>query len=500
MTPDSSKQVKSPSMQPRQLAIVHLSDLHFGSKNRFIPSKTAAGDGPAREGTPTLIELLKRDLQDDNSECPAIICITGDIVQTPVFAAFDKAEGFVKELSKFSVLGSENSLDRIFIVPGNHDLNYKASSHGERWQLWTDFMNRLYGTQIDRDKPSEFIHVHDRVDDLGAIIVSLNSCLYIKKGTKDQNRGVVDLAQLKSVDDQLGQIPKDRLHSAIRIALIHHHPVLIPPLVEEGRGYDAVENSGQLLNLLRDYDFHLILHGHKHYPNFFRYDVTSPFHDANSVSPLFICAGGSAGSTELPNCAMDSTNCYNKIQIKWNPMARQVRVSVETRGLTIFDKVKNRPILAPNWKWERIATHDVHFVPDATSPMPATPDFRPFDDKRDRGPELERIQEYGRTGGYFPVLSVRPSLLPDQAYEACLWIVPHVSKRHPAKPKELSAVTWRAGRLFEVQRITREKDPRFCVQYEYWGPMLVQAELEFTDSTTCLEYIYVQMPQDNSSA
>jgi hypothetical protein len=49
------------------------------------------------------------------------------------------------------------------------------------------------------------------------------------------------------MQERLEAIDPERLKSAIRIALIHHHPVLIPDLVEAGRGYDAVHHSAALL-------------------------------------------------------------------------------------------------------------------------------------------------------------------------------------------------------------------------------------------------------------
>jgi hypothetical protein len=84
------------------------------------------------------------------------------------------------------------------------------------------------------------------------------------------------------------------LQRAIKIALIHHHPVLIAALAEPGRGYDAVLNSGRLLTILRKHGFHMILHGHKHDPYVFTEDSRSAFR-TSSQNPILIAAGGSVG-------------------------------------------------------------------------------------------------------------------------------------------------------------------------------------------------------------
>jgi len=130
-------------------------------------------------------------------------------------------------------------------------------------------------TKVNCDDPWSLVRLHDRIDDLGAVILSLNSAIYVEKGKLDQDRGNLDVKQLQIAENALSNLEPQGLKSAIRIALIHHHPVLIPPLAEPGRGYDAVHNSGKLLTILRKYGFHLILHGHKHNPFTFTDDTQS---------------------------------------------------------------------------------------------------------------------------------------------------------------------------------------------------------------------------------
>src|SRR5262249_54356895 len=150
----------------------------------------------------------------------------------------------------------------------------------------------------------------------------------------------------------------------IRIALIHHHPVLIPPLTEPKKKYDAVVNGGRLLNLLREYGFHLVLHGHKHYPYNFTYDARSAFHalpaSNGNIVPgedrLVIVAGGSAGSRTIPDLGM-KCNCYNQITLRWNRDFGHVRVRIETRRLRSRDDRNN--LLEPwEWSWDRLDQDD----------------------------------------------------------------------------------------------------------------------------------------------
>ncbi|MCG8508192.1 MAG: hypothetical protein MI741_03090, partial [Rhodospirillales bacterium] len=112
----------------------------------------------------------------------------------------------------------------------------------------------------------------------------------------------------------------------------------------------------------------------------------------------------------------------------------------------------------------------------------------------DKSYEEARRAEYERTRGNLPAVEVRPSLIPDQAYEAVLWIEPHpYDKEKPERDKPVKVI-WSAGRMFEVVTVTRNEDSHFTASLAYWGPMLVQARIIFDDDSEALTYIYARMP------
>lgn len=278
----------------RHLYIVHLSDIHFGSKHRFNPPISASGDSPKEENYPTLLSKLAEDLDGEHPDWPVIVCITGDLVETAVVEEFQQAENLVRDLSNTLLLGKVRGADSIFLVPGNHDVRFDSSDIGLRWQQWTDFNNRITGESVRRENPWDFVKLHDRVEDLGAVVLCLNSAIYCEKDQPDVQRGRIDTKQLEKVKAAFESFDAEKLASAIRIALIHHHPVLIPALVEPGRGYDAIHNSGLLLTMLRQYGFHLVLHGHKHHPHTFTHDVDAGYQLVLQPA-IMIAAGGVSG-------------------------------------------------------------------------------------------------------------------------------------------------------------------------------------------------------------
>jgi hypothetical protein len=351
------------------------------------------------------------------------------------------------------------------------------------------FLNGFYGSGTASNDPSSWSVLHDDFDNSGVILLSLNSSMYVEKGKPDQDRGQLDMDQLSKVEKQLKKVNKARLQQAIKIALIHHHPVLIPVLAEPGRGYDAVHNSGTLLSLLRRHGFHMILHGHKHDPYVFSEDSRSAFRKTLQ-NPILIAAGGSVGSTELPE---NRCNCYNRISIKWHPAAGQARILIETVGLSTLGSDGNEDLPA-NWKWKVRGSEDIHFLKGECVPPSAGRGEAVSPTSEEWRSEDKRPAEYARLRGNMLCAEVRPSLRPSQGYEAVVWITPHGDDTR--KEGIPVAVEWSAGPKFKVKSIIRpQQDPRFCMTFDYWGPMLIQARLLFGDKTSEHGFIYARIPE-----
>lgn len=485
-----------PKQLTRQIEIIHLSDIHFGVDHRFVPPKTPDGDRAAGEGIPKLIEKLQEDLGGEDSACPVIVCITGDITTTASYNEFEEAEEFLKSLAQTTIYGCQQSMKSLFVVPGNHDVNYEGKSVGERWQHWVEFNNRLYETAVKREDPWALAKVHDLIDDFGIVVLCLNSCIYIEKDKPSEKRGELDDRQLLKIKKELQQIDPSRLESAIRVALIHHHPVLIPALVEKDRGYDAVLRADKLLTILHKFGFHLLLHGHKHYPLTFLEDIDAGFLSTDE-QPIMVVAGGSVGSTGLPDHPRKS-NCYNRITVKWHPAAGQTRIRVVTRGLSLYDEGIEK--LPGEWEWQMIKQDDKSFY--KWKPFPS-PHFEAFQVGRSPIEEAEspdeptdsdknRKAKYKESRGNMAVVEVMPSLKPNMAYEARCWIVRHPGFDSPENVPE--EVTWSAGPKFPSYTIPKETDENFCGIFNYWGPMLIEGLLKFAEGEPVTLYIYARMP------
>ena len=500
----------------RQLSIIHLSDLHFGPKHAFQPPLPPNGHPAVAKGWPTLFESLHKDwtlgtfadrgapptpsgfppaaLQLDGRPDPntrVILAVTGDLTETAEDTQFSDADAFIKCCSEATITGWNVRPQDVFVVPGNHDLQWDKQTVTGRWLGFSNLYGNLRNSRIDPANPYGLTRVIDQSAD-GLIVAEINSAAYIKKEL--ENRGQVDQAAITSLRAELERINPAARHSAIKVALVHHHPVQLPGLAEASEGYSAIVNSNALLERLREYGFHVILHGHKHVPFTFWYDPACAW-ISNHAYPLMIAAGGTVSSTEIaPGPGV--TNSYNVITLRWDPVLEHVRILVETRGL-VRTKPDNAALDPVDWSWRSLRLSDRHFELPRDAPgrkMETT-----WEASADEIAEFEppRQQAIKQTRRNFPVVEILPSLDPQQGNEARVRIEGQIGRNGYEAP---SGVEWWAGTAFKnLVAVTREQDPTFGARFTYWGPVLIQVRIHWDDGYSAHAHIFAPLPSEGQN-
>ncbi len=490
----------------RQVRIVHVSDPHFGPEHRFLSELQPDGTRPPARGIPTLADSLFSDLSgpafqvvpwlpDANHPVPVLLALTGDLTQAGSTSEFDEAKNFIAAMRARPLLGHQLGAENVLVVPGNHDLHYAEPDLGRRWYPFCRFYKATTQRHAEPEEPNRLTRVHDRSLTEHLVIAEINSCVDIQKGTAEQNRGYVDDDALDQLEQQLKAVPTSRLKDSVKIALLHHHPVVLPALAEAGRGYDGVANGQMLLGILRRYGFHIVLHGHKHYPHVFSYDALCAW-TSESEHPLIVVAGGSAGAAEsgLPAAAgSPATNTYNVIALKWDEEAQHGRIQVVTRGL-VFRALDGTKTPGRQWYWKTLRTYDRVFM-GTRAPEEKTYHVRAFDRIKDGEFDDLRRKKYADLRGNMLVANVFPSMHPNQGYEVQVWIVPHSSDFSPLRELPVE-VEWSAGEKFREVRLCRAvDDDRFAASFSYWEGALIQARMRFRDGTVTVDCIYAHKPR-----
>ncbi len=211
-----------------QFQILHISDLHIKKKENF--DRSAVLD--------PLIRRVKIDR--DSGFSPEVVVVTGDIAFSGKKEEYEGAKIFFDDLLAALELPDE----RLFIVPGNHDLNrkkYKKSdvpAYASMQDLNDDLENEEFRPDILKgmsayfefiethyphlaslgDRLVPFVISHETAGDKRVGLVGLNSAWMCRKSEGDKGRIAIGEFQLKKAVEELEKsAPLD-----LKIFLFHH--------------------------------------------------------------------------------------------------------------------------------------------------------------------------------------------------------------------------------------------------------------------------------------
>lgn len=420
------------------LRIAHISDLHIRvdgdedekrtttqSLAKFVLDKVGI-EVHAGGHDPIKLTALKACLGELR---PDIIAVTGDITNFGDRPSFAAARAFLEELRLAS------GAKAILCVPGNHDCLIERAELARRQGGWlqqaglwiASKVNRV--PQILRESAEAQFYRNGWLPGTTAMLLGNygDFCLDGGYGTCDPSQpvvfdagwGTVSFFPFNSVNGpglmaNKGEIGNAQLaklgvlwkgatwnqhRDAVRIALLHHHPVSAPQALDNdiNRAYDWMDDGPRMLNALNDQRFHFVLHGHQHQPF-----TCSIDYGQRKARQTLIVAAGSATQGLLPH----AENSFNVIDLV-SPYEARIRrykldlVSVTFRESAEVDRVfplepledvrladKDRPTGVEDWALQALVRNS----------------FRDFD-------ELGEAFEY-------EILAFDVTITPDHLYRA----------------------------------------------------------------------------------
>jgi Icc-related predicted phosphoesterase len=225
--------------------------------------------------------------------------ITGDLTSTGSKHEFMSAYHLIDSI--LQIFESTN-IKKIYLVPGNHDINYKLSriSRNLKLENYNNFLNRIY--KENPTKIIEFIRYHPGVF---IPIVRINSNYKIDHQKVNSRRQSIDPREVFYIVNQINNFNEKNGISTKKpliIFLIHHPPHLIENFNQNILCH--FENLGYSLNLF--------LHGHDHaflQPNLYKI--------SNSKISMAIGSGSSSLLSKWRNFpGYDEKNKINHLNIK----------------------------------------------------------------------------------------------------------------------------------------------------------------------------------------
>jgi 3',5'-cyclic AMP phosphodiesterase CpdA len=194
---------------------------------------------------------------------PNFIVLSGDVVNKPQSSTYHAAATYLRNV--FLSAGFDIR-DRLFIIPGNHDVSFFPKKNPEdlkRLRLYREFLRELFG---ERDLESRR-HRYTYVDSNSKVIfILLDSTL---KNLPPVAEGEIGVGQREWVRRKLLEF-KSQLRDFdeyTRIAVFHHHCVPIAGTAPSGERMMQLLDAGDVLELLDQLGFHMVMHGHKHVPH-----------------------------------------------------------------------------------------------------------------------------------------------------------------------------------------------------------------------------------------
>lgn len=237
------------------------------------------------------------------------LIVPGDISDRAQPEEFELASTIISECATAFGLG----LDRILFVPGNHDVDWAELKLPDttgfrrsqryaalRHKSWI-FHGILESGQQDLLEPPFFALW--QYDDLLAL--GYNSAWHDEPDTVTHH-GLIAEEHVGSLAEFLEKV--DLSPARLRLFFVHHHPVQYSDPIPNEPDFSAMTNSPKLLKILQQYNFDLLVHGHKHAPKFATYSVDGAF-------PLAILAAGSFSATLDPRWSGYVNNQFHMIEI-----------------------------------------------------------------------------------------------------------------------------------------------------------------------------------------
>lgn len=333
---------------PREVTWLHISDLHFTDDNDYDRS--------------LVIDRLFDDivmLREQMGFLPGCIFLTGDLSFSGQPLEYRNVEQFILRLERISGV----PLERIFCVPGNHDVDRsyvvpevnamreslncredvsavlgdsdRICQYAARHEAYFEFTRRLFPWAANLELSDLSYCVNLVLDDVPISIIGLNS-VWVSSSYSEQDTGELLIGE-RQVNRAL-----DRVENPEIIVALFHHPI-VQITGQHFKEFDARDVYG-ILN--RRCDF--VLCGHKHESEIWNMGV--PGNES-----CYVTAGGTyttrRGNLAYNACKVQLDSGLGSVAFReysdrdggfWGPAAQAFRVSQDGVVSLILPQMKTK--------------------------------------------------------------------------------------------------------------------------------------------------------------
>lgn len=211
-----------------------------------------------------VVAMLKA-IDDDQSIKSDILLCVGDLGDKANEQGITSAWTFVDEIKQ--KLGAKIKIG----IPGNHDINSRFNDGKDAFTFIKNFHETF---------PTENEDSNNKLWSKGYCIEIYENALFLLINTVWNHEDLEKAKQSQISPVTLEEIKKEIQEKGIqidkKICLLHHHPIKHSN-INNYRDNDSLEKGDDLIQLLTELNFDIVIHGHKHQPRVVEYNGLTVF-------------------------------------------------------------------------------------------------------------------------------------------------------------------------------------------------------------------------------
>jgi calcineurin-like phosphoesterase family protein len=249
------------------LLFLHISDLHVGEEHAFKIHKTGRRSVGDRG---TVAEFIQKDLERLGFAGRVDgLLVSGDLTCLAEPGEFARAEEVICEIADVAGVPA----GKIALVPGNHDIQWRpdefAKKHGITGAVSRENFDRFYRNVIGHSPEFPEIRrftTRDKSETVDLVCLDSN---YVE-GLDAAGIGMIEPNSLSAIGSKLAALAPNEEQPRRAVWFISHHHYLpvcdVEVINASERKVSVMANASHVLNIARDLDVEVILHGHQHQP------------------------------------------------------------------------------------------------------------------------------------------------------------------------------------------------------------------------------------------
>jgi 3',5'-cyclic AMP phosphodiesterase CpdA len=328
------------------MRLLVISDLHIGIK---AMAKDLCPYPSTDFKDEKLVEKFLEYLDDYQKRVGTFdyLVIPGDITHQSNLSEYDCGQAFLNRvLTRIGLTESE-----VVFVPGNHDVDWSVLEGKTIYDAERNFRKRhKYNTLKDSGHIFSRLASGSLVSEPytrewnfpGCYFLGFNSSWH-DDSLQDSHYGLIEIEQVQQLKKVLQRAD---LNNKVKIFVVHHHVYPYNNPHPSWREFSCMQNAQALIDLLAEFQFDFVIHGHRHVPFF---SVINP----NGTSMINLLCSGSY-SCEVPSqiagivgntfhiIEIEDTDCKGRVlSLAYDPTKPKWVESRENHGITFENPFGN---------------------------------------------------------------------------------------------------------------------------------------------------------------